>query len=120
MIRVIRVKGTQHADVINDTAQPRQQLAHRHPTLPLRSKLERRRQYSRRLALGAQLNFPRAVTRVLRKSWLGVKEVSLVGPTIHEEVNDPLGPRFPVRLCARGSPQQVGQSNRSQATPRGL
>ena len=120
MIGVVRVKGAQHTDVINDSAHPRQQFAHRHPTLSLRSKLERRRQDSRRLALGAQLDFPRAVTRVLGKSWLGVKEVSLVGTAIHEKLYDPLGPRFPVRLCARDGHQQVGQSNRSQATPRGL
>jgi hypothetical protein len=92
------MQRTDDANVVNASAELRQQLAHGQAAFAARLESVRHRHQAAGLVLGAKLHLRRALAGVLVQGGLRIERVGLERPTVHEKLNDTLGPRRKMRL----------------------
>jgi hypothetical protein len=111
VIRIGREHRADHAELVGDRREIRQQLAHLDAAPAVLRERESRRQQAGGRPLGAEIGGGRTLTGIFDQRRLRIPQIDLRGAAGHEQEDDALGSWREVRpdRVSRGSPRIAGQ-----------
>lgn len=90
MVRIVRVRRTNDAHVVDASRRQWKQLTNRQPGLAALTKSKRRRQETGSFPLRSEIGFGRPLAGKFLQIRFGIKQVALKRTAIHEEMDDSL------------------------------
>jgi hypothetical protein len=113
MVHAIAVQRANHAQLVGQFGDVRQELTHRDGRLAARFELLHRLEQRILHHVAPRHDFAellrQRLARVLDEVGLGVEQIDVAGPAVHEQPDDPLRPRRKVRLPRASRGGVVGQ-----------
>ncbi len=101
MIRIVRVHGPQHADVVDVTTEVRQEFADRNSAFSARTEAVRRRKQAAGRPFRDQIGSLGSLAGVLCQCRFRIEQVRLKRASVHEQVDDAFRSRC--EMAAGGS-----------------
>ena len=124
MVRIVGIHRTNHTQIIRKLGREGQEFTDFQSALAMVTVLKRNGHQRSGGTLGSQIGTLRFLTRKLVQRRLGIKQIALKRPTVHEQVNNPLDFGLKMRLhpqirwrTSRFLSEQISQGKHSESSP---